>query len=271
MTYGHAALNATSLSGTVEIDLIFPKNEVTYEPTPMMPMVWAVQNANLAATLGASISVSVQAVSHGGVDQADGASLPLTPANLTGKDVYYAYMYSMKFRWEDRVGISWNLNYGNRNCSQNIYFGDDGDDFGGTVTSFVDTKHGGEQVGDWAAAHAANCSNTENISINITGTRPIHGGVGNSTKDQCGLLARRWPALDWGTPCKVKVDELTATKVTKELAAAFTKAQCAAYVPIVNLTCPNAAGASLYVQSRTSTLQAVVFLTAAAAVAVACI
>lgn len=173
MTYGHAALNATSLSGTVEIDLIFPKNEVTYEPTPMMPMVWAVQNANLAATLGASISVSVQAVSHGGVDQADGASLPLTPANLTGKDVYYAYMYSMKFRWEDRVGISWNLNYGNRNCSQNIYFGDDGDDFGGTVTSFVDTKHGGEQVGDWAAAHAANCSNTENISINITGTRPF--------------------------------------------------------------------------------------------------
>lgn len=111
LAHAHAAVNVTSLSGTVEIDLIFPKNEVTYEPTAMMPIVFAVQNANLAATLDAGISVKVQTSGHGGDLHADEANLSLAPANLTNKDVYYAYMYSTKFRWEDeRIGISWILN-----------------------------------------------------------------------------------------------------------------------------------------------------------------
>ncbi|KAJ2975806.1 hypothetical protein NQ176_g5313 [Zarea fungicola] len=190
----------------------------------MMPLVWAVQNANLAATLDASIMISVTAP---GLNFADTPDLYLKPANLTGKDVYYAYTYSNRFNVEGPFGISWGLYYKNRNCSQDIYYNEDGNDNDGTISALIWTRKGAQQA-NIVAAQRSNCSNTENISFNITGTISDYANYSNSTSKMCGILSPTRPALNAGQPCNVKVDDATAASIAASLQATFSHDQCAA-------------------------------------------
>lgn len=262
LLHARQGLAKESLSGTVEVDLIFPKNGDAYEPTAMMPLVWAVQNANLAATLDAIITIKLTAPE---LSYPDELELHLTPANLTGKDVYYAYTYSDKFNVEGSFGINWYLYYKNQNCSRSIYYNNDGSDFEGFVDLSMSTKQSAPMA-DIVAAHSSNCSNTENISFNITGTQSSYASHSNSTSEMCGLLSPTRPALDAGKPCNVKVDAAAASSITASLQAAVIHDQCAAGHPTPSCPAKNTAE-GLHVQFWRKH-GALVFL--AAVVAVGC-
>ncbi|KAJ2980098.1 hypothetical protein NQ176_g2846 [Zarea fungicola] len=263
----YLSLKNISLSGTVEFDLIFPKNGDVYEPTAMMPLVWAIQNANLAATLDAIISITL----NGGY--ADDLQLHLTPANLTGRDVYYAYTYSDKFNVEGSFDINWYLYFKNENCSRGIYYDDVDSDFHGFADISLSTKHGAP-LADIMAAQASNCSNTQNVSFNITGTeylnvfrRSEHGIDVNSTANKCALLSPTPPALDAGKPCNVKVDAAAAASITASLQTAVLHDQCTDFFGLPNPSCPSKNAAEGLRSQSWRKISALVFLAAAAAMA----
>ncbi len=58
--------------------------------------------------------------------------------------------------------------------------------FGGVADIFVNVKNGGQQV-DRVAGHRANCSHTEIITLDITGTLPKNSRGSDSPEDQCAL------------------------------------------------------------------------------------
>jgi hypothetical protein len=218
------AVAEVSRSGVVEIDLIFPKNDTAYEPTDMMPFVFAVQNANLAAML--NLNILVYTVN---VDQKSGdhRELVLSPANLTGKDVYYAYTYLDSFNIEDSFGVNWTPV--GKNCSGNIHYESDDAAYGGQIIASFTMKRGAQKA-DFAAGHAANCSNTMSARFNITGTEST------SYSGQCAVLSREKPFPASGNPCAVKVDSAAASSITASLQAEYTKTKCASLQPTIS--CP---------------------------------
>ncbi|KAJ6783177.1 hypothetical protein PWT90_03748 [Aphanocladium album] len=260
-----AASAAASLSGTVEIDLIFPQN-ATYAPTTMMPVVWAVQDANLAAAVDGRLEVAVMSSIHGRA-RMNSWLLPLTPANLTGKEIYYAYTYSTLFTEEDSFSIAWSLSYTNHNCSTPVRYNDEGQDFGGVVRTYLTTKNGSQPV-DLQAARAANCSEANNLSFNVTGTTSKNGGSSNSTEDQCAFLSPRRPVLNWGTPCDANPDAAAVSSITASLAAAFTSSLCDGVKEPTGICAKENAARELWAESRNAKNKAVlVFLAIVAVVA----
>lgn len=57
---GVARVGATTFPATVEVDLIFPRND-TYGPSVLFPIVFAIQNIALAPSLDPSIDFETSA------------------------------------------------------------------------------------------------------------------------------------------------------------------------------------------------------------------
>lgn len=222
------ALATVSLSGIVEMDLIFPKNDTTYEPTDMMPLIWAIQNANLAATLSTVLSVDIF---NSDRMRGDTKTLSLNATNLTGKDIYYVYLYTHKLNVEDSFFINWSPF--SKNCSTDIYYDNNDTAFAGQIISFFSMAKGGQKP-DFAAAQNANCSNTRSARFNITGTQKRHEGDGPA--NQCAMLSQETPFPVSGNPCAVKMDSAVAASITASLKAEYISLKCLS--PHPTISCP---------------------------------
>lgn len=262
-----ATVAHASLAGIVEIDLIFPKNATTYEPTEMLPFVWAVQNANLAAILKPRIFALM---SNPGQNISDDIDMVLNTTNMTGHDIYYAYVYSKKFILEGDYFINWGLVCHNctdpmkQTLDDRIDYENDDIAYGGQIiSSFMIRK--GAQKADFKMAHDADCSNTRSARFNITGTQPRFQGD-DRPENQCALLSHDTPFPHKSDPCAVKVDSDAAASITSALQAAFTHAKCSGFKPIAG--CPDESAAGHL--NRQSPIKAVILLLAASVVWAAC-
>ncbi|OAQ60419.1 hypothetical protein VFPPC_14071 [Pochonia chlamydosporia 170] len=202
-----------------------------------MPFVWAIQNAHLAATLDASIFTEMFNFDR---KIGDDQKLALIPANLTGKDVYYAYTYSSIFNTEDSFWINWDLRA--HNCSKVIYYENDDAAFGGQIVSSFTTKKGSQKA-DFAAAQHANCSNTRSARFNITGTQPKSHGEDSQGREidpqyQCALLSPDTPFPKRSNPCAIKMESAVATSISSSLGAAYTKTKCGNPFVSPTFSCP---------------------------------
>lgn len=126
-----AGLNALSIaletSGTVEVDLIFPRNE-TYGPTRYMPFIFAIQNPELAQYMNFEINYNVwnsndtteeQNMRQNNTVASGNVSLP--SGDFSSNDPYFVHDFSAYFNVEGQYAILWRLyGYWCKEGAQNI-------------------------------------------------------------------------------------------------------------------------------------------------------
>ncbi|UKZ78193.1 hypothetical protein TrVFT333_005928 [Trichoderma virens FT-333] len=198
-----------------EVDLLFPHN-ATYAPSPLMPIVFAVQNPNLAKPLKAAIDwtlwegnnkTSPGAIGSGPIlvdfDVASESPTSSFPPLLLSSSVN-------TIAYPDGVWtLAWNLEY--LNCSSVTH--------SETFFTVFTVSKSGEAPNLVAATSADTCSTLDVQALNVTSL----DGVG------CSMLAPS-PTTN---PCAVTIDSAAASSLS-----ALARATGYVCAMNTNLTCP---------------------------------
>lgn len=209
-------------SGTLEVDLLFPRNE-TYAPTEWMPFVFAIRNAKLAKYLVPEIKYSAWNQSEGG-NSFSFTHDNLQWANWSSQEPYFVYNFHSGLH-EGSWRLDWEFWY--TSCNENY------SDFTGVPSTNIDSpvKHNqtsqsitftikeGSQAVDLVAATADDktCSQENGAAINVTGkTQSVSPAQQEMPDDSCVMVGSPQPTA---TPCQVKVDSAVAASMTASLRA----------------------------------------------------
>ena len=99
----------------VEIDMIFPRNE-TYDPGPLLPVVFAIRNSAMATSLDMSIVWNIRQLADPGVG-GTGGGIDLKKANFTGADPFFEVDYGLWLNGTEQGWvILWDVAFDN--CSR---------------------------------------------------------------------------------------------------------------------------------------------------------
>ncbi|KAH6631035.1 hypothetical protein B0J18DRAFT_422933 [Chaetomium sp. MPI-SDFR-AT-0129] len=79
----HHAMVHAATSGLLEVDLVFPRDNQTYAPTPYMPIVFALHNAELARGIYPEIAFRIRNRLDPNEGQGEGFYLPINLPNET--------------------------------------------------------------------------------------------------------------------------------------------------------------------------------------------
>jgi hypothetical protein len=216
-----------SLPATVEVDLIFPRND-TYAPSPEMPLVFAIQNSETAAALNPEFSLHIVRLDHNS-SAGTSVSLRTSQANFSSSDPYFVYWDTNLFNnTEGTWSLIWDVS--TRNCSKQHNIFDDlawPGSTGQTLGNYVmfTTKSGGKPVDLVAATAESTCADTQGFTYNVTDISPYHprhesellndDGTPNQ-RNTCAILSPTPPPPP--QPCRVKIDAAAASSIVRELA-----------------------------------------------------
>lgn len=209
--------------GTVEVDLIFPRND-TYAPGPFMPVVFAVQNAAMAASLDMTIVWDIINVADPDGDGGHHGAIKLYEYNMTAANPIFAINYALRLNgteavWAVRFGLSF------ANCSKSV----------GGLTKVTrnsedrpllfSTKPGAP--GPNLAQGPGTCVNSTGVAFNIADTLDIpltELHVVDSHTYSCLVLAS--PPIGEANPCAVTLNETTAAGLLKASCGPDTATTC---------------------------------------------
>jgi hypothetical protein len=228
---------AITFPATVEVDLIFPRND-TYAPSAMFPIVFAFQNAALVPSLDPEFDINIFD-STGNHSIADEPDIDLKWANFSGNDPMYVYTYVTGLNTTEGLAsashaLLWGFGAGN--CSDN----DGGLKFGGGFQggSVVFTIQSGAQQPNLVAGPASNshCANISHLAFNLTGTLDVAIPAEHDGRNTCAVFSDVNPLVT-GNPCAAEVNSATASSIS----AALTATACAVGRPGVSCNSTNAA------------------------------
>lgn len=231
----HAGAN--TFPATVEVDLIFPRND-TYAPSAIFPIVFAFQNAALVPSLDPGLDLLLWD-STGKELLPDQPYLNLQWNNFSGHDPTYVYTYVVGLNTSDGAApashaLSWSLS--STNCSNDtgaLVFGG-----GSSSTPVFFTIQSGAQKPDLVAGSAgsSSCADMSHFAFNLTGTLDVGFPAAHGGRNTCAVLS---DALVVGDPCSARVNADTASSIS----AALTATACAATHPVISCnSTANAAG-----------------------------
>jgi len=218
-----AVVNA---AGVLEIDVVFPRNNGTYAPSKFFPIVFALQNGNLAKHLAPAIYSFIR----------NGSNLEST-FGQSSRDLTYAnYSSEPYFVWnledidaEGRYQLLATAAWQSCNVSgDQVSIGGGDINFG--VTFII--KKGGQEV-DLRAAPAGlvaataddkTCSAKHGVALNVTGqTYEVPASLDSrKLSGTCGVLASSSPTPT-ANPCRVKIDTAVAASMSAFLHASMCK------------------------------------------------
>lgn len=220
---GAFALGADALSGVLEIDLVIPAANATYEVNTdgRFPLVWAVRNSELFK----GVEVTMRYTLYNGTDSKDRltegtfnlATLTTSAPRFMGLVAGLRPQQSYELRWSisdyqcDDFANPKGLLYSDHT----------------SITTRFSTKPGG-QSGDILSALASNCSARDAVAFNVADVNQDTG---------CRSFDKDEP-FPPPQPCDLQIDDVNAVaaNVSKELDAQFTRAcQEYAYNPF---NCP---------------------------------
>ncbi|KAL4877048.1 hypothetical protein BJY04DRAFT_231178 [Aspergillus karnatakaensis] len=212
---------ASTTPGSIEVDLIFPQNS-SYAPSPLMPIVFAVQNPALAMTLSPSISwyIEQQNIQPNQTDRVTGL-VHLSDLNTSTSDPYFLHATTQQLNKEGPFVFAWELSL--HNCSR-----DPDSDTAVQVGSYGDRRYQvyfsieeGSSAPDLVAATSDDtCKNSLAQAVEVIDLLEIPAKQ-KQPASSCAVLPS---TLATPSPCKVKIDSSTA----ESLAVAMTSAACAA-------------------------------------------
>ncbi len=208
---------------TVEVDLVFPRND-TYGPAPFMPILFAIQNAHLAASLSLGFNWQLEQIDDVHDDGPSSQDI-LALYNTTNATVYYAYQYTFVTRnTEAQWRLVWSLE--SSNCSA------DGSSYSGASRSrfVIFSTSKSAPAPDLVTATAdKNCTDTDSsFTFNVTGTTDVQ----IEQLQPCAILAPG-PSPP-PTPCGAAVNAAAASSIS----AAITATACRVLHPDPSLNCP---------------------------------
>jgi hypothetical protein len=224
---------ATTFPTTVEVDLIFPRND-TYGPTALFPFVFAFQNALLAPSLDPGFDIELREVMSPN-STGYGLAIDLSATNFSRSDPLYVYS-SITNLPAAAYRLAWS--FGASNCSDQGTFTLGG---GFRENSVEFTIQAGAQRPDLvstATSTSTECVNISHFAFNLTGTLnvPLQDQAQDDNRDTCAVLSDTQPLVP-GNPCAVQVNNVTASSIE----AALTATACAAVSPVVSCPKTNAA------------------------------
>jgi hypothetical protein len=247
-------VDATTFPATVEVDLIFPRND-TYAPTALFPVVFAFQNAALVPSLDPGISITLYNGASASKATVATPVLDLRNTNFTGSDPTYVstYITGLDKLSDGAYTLNWQTSAGNcSNTNGPLTFG------GGWVgTSLHFSVKKGAQQPDLVAA-TASCTNASHFAFNLTGTLPVTQSDQWDGHSSCAVFADVQQPQVAGNPCAVVVSAAQASNIS----ASMTASACAAVSPVVS--CPpsnnSAAAGSRAVAFSTAVLGSLVMV-----------
>ena len=224
LPFPRAATQATqatlpALPATVEVDLIYPRNE-TYAPAPHMPVVFAIQNSALAAALDPSFYLQLWRADLN-YSVAFDFNLRTVTANFSSSDPYFAYFGTNTLNQTEGLwALQWEVRF--RNCSRQ---GPGTQLKRQDYTGFVmfTTKNGAAQPDLVAAAAENACDGRKGFAFNVTDlmipfTEPKNDdGSYDGRNASCAILSPM-PAPE-PQPCLVKMDAAAASSITAAISA----------------------------------------------------
>jgi hypothetical protein len=225
-------------AGVLEFDLVFPRMNETYAPTDSFPVVFALQNAQLAQYLTPSFNYYIShlaspepelgnpydGVVHGGHN----LTYLRRITNWTSlHEPYFVYTYFNNFTTQGRWRMLWSATW--YSCNVDALGKPGTDDYYNIPVIFNTSEKGGRsfeftiadggQAVDLVAATANNatCLSKEyGVAINVTDrmmdipditTPDWHGG------DSCIVLESSLP-MPTPTPCRVAIDSAVAASMS---------------------------------------------------------
>lgn len=217
---------------TVEVDLIFPRN-TTYAPSVLMPIVFAIQNSQLAAPLDFNFQWDISPLGVYNGSSSESGILDLTWANFSGSTLYFAHAATSVLNVEKAWMFGWSLSSGNCSGSSGI----ESSLGGNNQHNFIEfvTRNGAQQPDLVAATTDDTCSNTESYIFNVTGTLEVDPSRYDG-RNSCAVVAPMWTSA--ANPCGARLDASAASSIS----AAMTHTACAALHPVVS--CPTATSAA---------------------------
>jgi hypothetical protein len=214
---------------TVEVDLIFPRNN-TYAPTPLMPIVFAIQNSHIAKPLINGFTWQLNRMDDYNIGTS--STLHLTHGNISSSNAYFAFDTIVNFTTtESTWTLIWTASSTNCSAPNSLEPGISGRSQSNHVIFTV--KNGAQQPDLVAATSDTTCAaNTESFTYNITEILNGTWITDYNTLDSCAVLASALPTPS-PNPCEAKVDASAASSIW----AAITSTACAGEVhPVVS--CP---------------------------------
>ncbi|WPH04723.1 Hypothetical protein R9X50_00761800 [Acrodontium crateriforme] len=215
--------SVATFPATVELDLVFPRNE-TYAPSPLIPIVFAIQNTQFAAAVDLGY-VTYTILEYNNPDNilldANTRILHRQNLNFTGSDPYFIYASTTNLSQSEGT---WMLTWGiaSTQCDNvNEEFGPiTGGDFQQNRLLFS-TKQGAQQPDLVAAtmekANNGTCDSTQGFAFNITtiiDTYPL-----DTASTACAVVGDPTPTAN---PCRVTINNQSATSIS----AALTSSEC---------------------------------------------
>ncbi|ERS96165.1 uncharacterized protein SPSK_00054 [Sporothrix schenckii 1099-18] len=250
-------VNAITFPQTVEVDLVFPRNE-TYAPSPIFPVVFAFQNPALAPALDPDFSLNLWVnVEHNTSIYLN--SIDLTAVNFTSttaangtSEPLFVYTYAVNLNTTSngadpvtRYNLVWAFGAGN--CSAQEEGGPIalGGGFRSKNVIFSIAQSGGAAP-DIAGGEVGECSHLTNMAFNLTDILPVADVSKNDGHDTCAVLSDTTP-LPVGNPCAATADAAVAASIS----AAATSHVCAAVSPAISCPSKNS-GAALSVHAASA-------------------
>ncbi|KAM3502673.1 hypothetical protein MY11210_008997 [Beauveria gryllotalpidicola] len=230
----------TATTGNAEVDVIFPRND-TFALTPLLPVVFAVQNPAVAQQLNLRLHYRVIPYGHSNTTT-EYERLRLDDALPSNDTTFYVHdfvagTFDRQGTWEFFWQLRWN------NCTA-VAKDDNGTRFARDaeepVRSFVfTTRKGGSKPDLVALSSGEQCGNTQAIAfevqdvLNVPPPPPPPQNAGSLTS--CAHVAVPAPTP---TPCSAAVPSEAAQSISSRI----TEAACLAASPGVSCPAGNASG-----------------------------
>ena len=230
-----AQAGATTFPATVEVDLVFPRND-SYAPSALFPIIFAFQNAALAPSLDPGFDMTLWD-SNGNTATVLPPSIDLKWTNFTSSEPTYVYTYVTSLNQTNGTSpASYRLNwaFGAGNCSNEGGAQTIGGGFRDNTVEF--TIQSGAQQPDFGAASSASCANMSHFAFNLTGTLDVTRPDNYDGRNTCAVFSDVNPLVD-GNPCAAQVGSAAASSIS----VALTATACAVVSPIISCPSDNAA------------------------------
>lgn len=196
-------------SGILEVDLLFPRNE-TYAPTEKFPIVFAIQNAELAPLVDLSVTFDIRDRNNG--SEVIHSTTQSTWSNETATDPFLYYTFRSDFQMEGHWSIVWRANW--KSCNEyasaditNIDRANMIHNTSGAFTIFT-TENGAPKVDLVSATANRSCPGEFGVPINVTDhTIPVPTLEDWGNGDVCAVVESS-PTFT-PDPCRVNITPAT--------------------------------------------------------------
>lgn len=198
-----------AISGTVEVDLVFPQND-TYAPAPVFPIAFTFRNSELAGYLQPQVFYTIYPY-RGDDSEHDPAAVgdfDMAWANWTTSDPYIEYGAAVTLDTEGTWLLLWDVEAttcsasGPLNATTGYW----------SYEMIFTTKKGAKKLDLTASTSGELCSRSLNVTFDITGTRDSGNLFEN--KKPCAVVAEAAPAP---TPCAAKIEASAASSISSYL------------------------------------------------------